>query len=85
MPMVDEEDIMAKLKIIREELKSVLDKGARERLANVRLVKPELATELELYLYQLYKAGHISKITEQQLITILSELTKKKETRISRK
>ncbi|MEM5812775.1 MAG: DNA-binding protein [Candidatus Aenigmatarchaeota archaeon] len=80
--MNGDQEFLAKMKIIREELSKVLDKKARERLANVRIVKPELAMELEVYLYQLYKAGHISHITEEQLVTILSELTKKKETKI---
>lgn len=82
--MNSDHEFLAKMKIIREELNKVLDKNARERLANVRVVKPELATELEIYLYQLYKAGHISHITEDQIITILSELSKKKETKIKR-
>lgn len=82
--MNGEQEFLAKMKIIREELNKVLDKNARERLANVRLVKPELAMELEIYLYQLYKAGHIRHITEDQIITILSELNKKKETKIKR-
>ncbi|MEM7816912.1 MAG: DNA-binding protein [Candidatus Aenigmatarchaeota archaeon] len=82
--MNGEQEFLAKMKAIREELSKVLDKNARERLANVRLVKPELAIELELYLYQLYKSGHINHITEEQIITILSELNKKKETKIKR-
>lgn len=82
--MNESQEFLSKMKIIREELSKVLDKNARERLANVRLVKPELAIELELYLYQLYKAGHIKHITEEQIVTILSELNKKKETKIKR-
>jgi len=36
-------------------LKKILSREAAERLARVKLVKPELANELELYLIQLIK------------------------------
>ena len=73
------------LRMIRTSLAKVLDKAARERLANVRLVKPELATQLELYLFQLYQAGQIRSLTESQLVSILKELGSKNKTRITRK
>ena len=71
------------LKIITTQ---VLDAKARERLNNLKLVKPELATQLELYLAQLYKAGHLrGKITEQQMIAMLKKLGEKKDFRIRRR
>jgi programmed cell death protein 5 len=64
----------------------VLDKKARERMANMRLVRPELAMQLEMYLAQLHEAGHLkSVITEEQLIQMLKKISEKKETRIIRK
>lgn len=80
-----QKQIQEQLRIIREALAKILDKKARERLANIRLVKPELASQLEIYLFQLYQAGHLKEVTEEQLIKILSELGKKRETRITRK
>jgi programmed cell death protein 5 len=66
-------------------ISKILDKKARERLSNLKLVKPELAMQLEIYLVQLYQAGHIRTITEDQLIEILKKLSEKKEFRIKRK
>jgi DNA-binding TFAR19-related protein (PDSD5 family) len=56
-------------------LQSVLDKAARERLNRVRMVKPELASQIELYLIQLYEAGKLrSQMTDAQLKDILEML-----------
>ena len=64
----------------------VLDAKGRERLANLKVVKPELATQLELYLAQLYQSGQLrARITDEQLVMILKKLTEKKETKITRK
>ena len=54
------------------------DKKAREKLANLKIVKPELAMQLEMYLVQLYNAGQLKHLTEDQLISILSRLGKKR-------
>lgn len=60
-------------------LRKILSKGAIERLGRIRLVKPELAAQLELYLIQLYQAGKIKgEVTDEQLRTILEMLTSKK-------
>ena len=64
----------------------ILDKKARERLSNLKLVKPDLAMQLEIYLAQLYETGQIKgQITEEQLIAILKKLSEKPETKITRK
>lgn len=56
-------------------LQSVLDKAARERLNRVRIVKPELAAQIELYLIQLYEAGKLKvQMTDGQLKDILEML-----------
>ena len=71
------------LKVIRMQ---ILEPKARERLSNLRTVKPEVATNLEIYLAQLYQGGQIrSKITDEQLVAILRKLTERRETRIQRK
>lgn len=67
-------------------LKQILSKGARERLGRIKLVKPQIALQLELYLVQLYQAGKIkSQISDEQLKTILETLTAKKEFKIIKK
>ena len=66
-------------------LLKILTKEARERLSRIKLVKPEMATQLELYLVQLYQSGKIkSEINEEQLKLILESLTSKKEFKIRR-
>ncbi len=64
----------------------ILDKAARERLTNLKLIKPELANNLELYLVQLYQTGQLkTRITEKELVQILSMMQKKKDFKIIRK
>ena len=66
-------------------MKRILSKEAVERLGRIKLVKPELAAQLELYLLQLYQSGKIkSLISEQQLKLILETIGDKKEFKIIR-
>lgn len=72
--------------IKRTLIRNIMEREAVERLGRVRIVKPELAEQLELYLIQMYQAGQIKgKITEAQLKQILSMLTAKKEISIKRR
>ncbi len=67
----------------RNILKKILSKGALERLGRVRIVKPELANQLELYLIQLYQSGKIKKeISEEQIKMILEKLSPEKKFKI---
>lgn len=60
-------------------LKKVLSKEAVERLGRIRLVKPQLALQLEMYLVQLYQEGRLKKeISDKELKAILSKLTEKR-------
>jgi programmed cell death protein 5 len=64
-------------------MKRILSKQAIERLGRIRVVKPELATQLELYLIQMYQAGKIrTEISDEQLKTILETLSSGKEFKI---
>ncbi|MBI5060769.1 MAG: hypothetical protein HZB67_00470 [Candidatus Aenigmarchaeota archaeon] len=64
------------MQILKKITTQILDARARERLANIKMVKPDMALQLEVYLVQLYQAGHLrSKVTEEQLIAILSKLS----------
>jgi len=64
-------------------LKKILTKEATERLGRIRLVKPEIANQLELYLVQLYQTGKIgSMITDEQLKMILEQTATKQKFRI---
>jgi programmed cell death protein 5 len=67
-------------------LRNVLTKGARERLNRIKLVKPELAMQLELYLVQLYQSGKLrGQMTDEQLKDILQMLTSEKNFKIIKK
>ena len=71
------------LKVIRMK---ILDEKARERLSNLRVVKPDLAFQLEVYRAQLYQLGQLkTKLTEEQLIAILKKMSEKKDFKITRK
>lgn len=64
-------------------MKRILSKQAIERLGRIRVVKPDLATQLEVYLIQLYQAGKIrSEISDEQLKTILETLNPEREFKI---
>jgi len=80
---MQQQQLEATLKIITSQ---ILDPKARERLSNLKYVKPDLAMQLEMYLAQLYQAGQLrSRITDEQLVMILRKLTERKETKIRRK
>jgi len=66
-------------------MKKILTKEALERLGRVRVVKPQLAMQFELYLMQLYQAGQIKTIIDDsKLKMILESLIKKKKFKIIR-
>jgi programmed cell death protein 5 len=67
-------------------LKSILTPEARQRLANLKLVKPEFTAQLELQLIQLAQLGKLPiPLTDDQLKQILIQLqTKKREIKIRR-
>jgi programmed cell death protein 5 len=84
---MNEEISLEELKRIEElkkiVLKKILTKDAFERLSRIRLVKPELAGQLELYLVQLYQAGKLKEnISDEQLKMILETLTSGKSFKI---
>lgn len=67
-------------------MRNILTKEARERLSRVKLVKPDLALQLELYLVQLYQAGKLqTKLTDEQLRAILESLKSEKKFKIVKK
>ena len=66
-------------------MRKILTKDAIERLGRIKLVKPELAEQLELYLLQLYQSGQIkTMIDDSHLKEILDSITTKKKFRIMR-
>jgi len=66
-------------------MKTILTREAIERMGRIRLVKPDLALQIELYLVQLYQAGKLKgQITDENLKMILDTLTAKRDFKIIR-
>jgi programmed cell death protein 5 len=67
-------------------LRSILTPEARQRLANLKMVRPEFTSQLELQLIQLAQQGKIPiPLTDKQLKQILIQIqSRKRETKIRR-
>ncbi|MCK4482880.1 DNA-binding protein, partial [Candidatus Bathyarchaeota archaeon] len=67
-------------------LRSILTPEARQRLANLKMVKPEFTSQLELQLVQLVQQGKIPvPVTDKQLKQILIQIqARKREIKIRR-
>src|SRR2546425_3537075 len=64
----------------------ILTPEARQRLTNIRMVKPEFAEELEMQLIQLAQSGRLrGQVTDEQLKKTLMQLEgQKREIKIRR-
>jgi len=72
-----EEEMLRELQK-QEVLRRILTPEARERLANIKLVKPELAKALEDYLVSLSLSGRLNKvIDDEELKEILRQIDEK--------
>jgi programmed cell death protein 5 len=67
-------------------LRSILTSEARQRLTNLKMVKPEFTAELELQLIQLAQQGKLPiPLADEQLKQILIQLQgRRRETKIRR-
>jgi programmed cell death protein 5 len=64
----------------------VLTKNAIERLGRLRMVKPDLAEQIELFIIQLYQQGQIkAMIDDKQLKEILEGVSSKKNFNIKKR
>jgi programmed cell death protein 5 len=77
---IDREKQEKERKALRERiLRIALTSEARQRLTNVRMVRPELANTIEEYIVQLFSSGNLkSVIDDEQLKQILYSLQEKK-------
>ncbi|NVM29177.1 MAG: DNA-binding protein [Candidatus Helarchaeota archaeon] len=65
-------------------LRKILSPEARSRLANIRMVRPEFAAQLELQLIQLAQSGQLSRLgslplSDENFKMILTRLSGKKQ------
>jgi len=83
--MEEEEERLRREAERQAAMRVILTPEARQRLANLRLIKPELVAQLEEQLIQLANSGRIRlPITDEELKAILSRLTSKRSIRIRR-
>ncbi|AMD16765.1 hypothetical protein TL18_01140 [Methanobrevibacter sp. YE315] len=68
-------------------LVQIMTPEARNRLANLKLTKPELVNQIELQLIQSAQAGSLrGKVTDEQLKVLLRQIAgQKREIKITRK
>ncbi|UCC92128.1 MAG: hypothetical protein JSV39_02620 [Candidatus Aenigmatarchaeota archaeon] len=67
-------------------LSKILSKEAYERLGRVRYANPELASQAEVYLLQIYQSGRLKEnVTDEKMKEILKLLSEKRELRIKKK
>jgi programmed cell death protein 5 len=74
-----EREELEKKAITENVLRMALTSEARQRLANVRMVKPELARAIEEYVLQLASSGKLKRvIDDEQLKQLLLSLQGRK-------
>ena len=71
---------VAERKMMREAaLRMALTSDARQRLANVRMVRPDLASSIEEYVIQLASSGKLTKpVDDEQVKQMLTALQGRK-------
>ena len=71
----------------KQMLAQIMTPEARNRLANLKLTKPELVNQIELQLIQSAQAGSLrGKVTDDQLKVLLRQIAgQKREIKITRK
>jgi programmed cell death protein 5 len=84
---MNENDLSDFEAVKKEALRKILTKDALERIGRIRVANPLIATQLELYLFQLYQSGKLNgTIDDSKLKQILEVLVpEKKKVKIKRK
>ena len=88
MAQMQQQEAQAKFEAQKKQiLGQILTSEARNRLANLKLTKPELVNNIELQLIQSAQAGSLrGKVTDDQLKVLLRQIAgQKREIKITRK
>ena len=88
MAQMQQQEAQAKFEAQKKQiLGQILTSEARNRLANLKLTKPELVNNIELQLIQSAQAGSLrGKVTDEQLKVLLRQIAgQKREIKITRK
>ncbi len=77
--MYNEEQLKQAEAVKKTVMLKTLSKEAYERLGRIRAVKPDVASQIELYIMQLYQSGQLNTtISDEQLKKILEAISVKK-------
>ena len=88
MAQAQQQEAQAKFEAQKKQiLAQIMTSEARNRLANLKLTKPELVNQIELQLIQSAQAGSLrGKVTDEQLKVLLRQIAgQKREIKITRK
>lgn len=67
-------------------MRQIMTPEARERLANIRMARPEFARQVEILLIQLYQGGRLKQLTDEQFKALLAKISgTKRESKIQMK
>ena len=84
--MQKEQELHQFLGDLKSETTKLITKDARTRLEQTKLVNPQLAIQVEMYLLKMYKAGKISPpFSDGHLKEILNMIVQKPTWNITRK
>ena len=88
MAQAQQQEAQAKFEAQKKQiLAQIMTSEARNRLANLKLTKPELVNQIEIQLIQSAQAGSLrGKVTDEQLKVLLRQIaSQKREIKITRK
>lgn len=64
---------------IKQQASKYLTKNAKERMGNIRVAQPDLASSIEMQIARLGRSGRVEKVTDEQLKDILKSFQSEKE------
>ena len=75
----EEEALKDQRNQVKQEASKYLTKDAKERMGNIRVAQPDLASSIEAQIARLGRSGRVEKVTDDQLKDILKSFQSEKE------